>query len=413
MENLVLIADDLTGAGDAGVTFARSGLRTTLLLDNSGVDGVFAKYNALAASSESRFMRPDDAARAVADLMTRCRAAGGKYFFKKVDSVMRGNPGAETLAALETLKPLSCRAAIVCPALPAAGRVVRDGILYVNGTPIHETPLGRDPFTPVKTSDVAECFAAGSGVKTGLVGRQDLDGGVEAVRRRVLQLVEQGCVIIASDAESDADLDVLSRLLRSTLPPLLPVGSSGLARAFAGPPTRFDLLPRGRLLAVIGSLDAIAKEQADQACDQGFFTNLPVDIDAGLADPEQECARLLAAAEKTSGNVLLRGLRRPDAARIDPGEANRVAELYGNMAARLCKDGAFPAVYATGGSTAVAVAKALGIGSLTLESEILPGVVLSSCSAPGGVKQFVSKSGSFGGPDALVAVASAFSEKNQ
>lgn len=416
MHTLVVIADDFTGAGDSGVTFARSGARVALVMDENGIGDAMRKSDVVAVSSETRFMSVHDAGHAVAALARRCRDAGAGTFFKKIDSAMRGNPGAETAAMLNAL---DIPVAVVCPAMPSSGRVVIGGRLLLDGQPLHATSLGRDPFTPASDADLAESMAAGSGMKTGRLDLEDIAKGPRWLNERNEKLIADGCRIIVADAASESDLAALCALLKAGAGRLLPAGSSGLARACAGPSAKNSPAPRGRLLAVVGSLDEKALEQAGYAESQGAFSPVPVDVEAGLADPEAETARVASAVLKENGRpILLRGAKFPERDRLSHDNASRVAELYGAIAARLCRDNAFDAVFATGGSTAVAVARSLGLKTLALEGEILPGVVLSSRAfhEPGesgngpGVCQFVSKAGSFGARDTLAVIAGAFCE---
>jgi uncharacterized protein YgbK (DUF1537 family) len=410
MKNIVVIADDFTGAGDSGVHFARGGFRTALLLDSHAISQMSASHDVVAVSSESRFMRPENASEAVYDLTLRCRQAGGEFFYKKTDSALRGNVGAETAAVLRVLNR---RAALVCPALPEAGRTCVNGTLLIDGRPVHATGLGKDPFTPVKSSSVAECLADQTDLRVGFISLEVIAAGREALHGRVRKLLRAGCRLLAADAATNADLAELGALLRaaddpaSDLTPLLPVGSAGLAKALAGPERTASARPRGRLLAVVGSLSAEAWAQADFACGRNAFTALSLDVRAGLSDPDAECARLVRAGNLTGdAHVLVRGLTPPEEQALGTEEGIQVAGLYGRAVRALCRALPFETVFATGGSTAVAAAGALGLKSLALVDELMPGVVLSSCAGEDtGVRWFISKAGSFGGREALAAIA--------
>ncbi|MDR3073825.1 MAG: four-carbon acid sugar kinase family protein, partial [Deltaproteobacteria bacterium] len=111
MATAIIIADDFTGAGDSGVHFARAGKRTALLLDHAGLESELSRYEMLSLSSESRFLGPGRAAAAVRALVARCAGLGAEIIFKKVDSTLRGNLGAEIEAIL---KATGRRAALVC-----------------------------------------------------------------------------------------------------------------------------------------------------------------------------------------------------------------------------------------------------------------------------------------------------------
>ncbi len=61
--------------------------------------------------------------RQVAALVSKVRP---RIIFKKIDSLMRGNPGREILTAFDAF---GCDVAIITPSFPEMGRTVRDGNL--------------------------------------------------------------------------------------------------------------------------------------------------------------------------------------------------------------------------------------------------------------------------------------------
>ena len=73
--------------------------------------------------------------------------------FKKTDSVLRGHVAAE----LEALMRLTSKSnTLLIPQNPSKGRIVKDGIYYINGTPLDQTSFAYDPEFPAKTSKVAK-----------------------------------------------------------------------------------------------------------------------------------------------------------------------------------------------------------------------------------------------------------------
>ncbi|MDR3077938.1 MAG: four-carbon acid sugar kinase family protein, partial [Planctomycetota bacterium] len=272
MDSLAVIADDFTGAGDSGVHFAAAGLKTVLLLEHASLDASLAGGGVAVMSTESRLMPPGRAAEAVRKAVRHCRRCGIERFYKKMDSTLRGNPGAETEAALAES---GCEAALVCPAMPRTGRVVRDGRLFVHGLPLEETDAGRDPFNPVPGSRLQEIFAAQTGLPAGRLPLESCRSGAGELLKTVRRLIRSGRRLILADAENNSDLRRLGRLFRRAAggesgreeaPRLLPVGAGGLAEAMA---ERTSVRPSGlgfgRLLAIIGSLTRISREQAEYA----------------------------------------------------------------------------------------------------------------------------------------------------
>ncbi len=413
----IIIADDFTGAGDSGIHFARAGDATALLLDPAHLERDMRVFDALSLSTESRFLPPADAARVVRALAERCAGAGGTIAYKKVDSTLRGNLGAE----IEALMDVSGHAAaLVCTAMPKTGRTCVGGKLYLKGELLHMTEIGRDPFNPVSTSSVAGVLAQQTDLPSGNLTLEDVRSGQTMLRARVLDFLFAGCRVLAADAEEDGDLAVLGELLRFSLsggelPPLLPVGAGGLAEAFVNTGAalrRPASSPKGRMLAVAGSLTGVSREQVDRALSNGAFHLLALDVAKGLADPQGVCEALAEEAAAAGGrNLLLRASSSPDARSLSTQEGFRAAALFGAAAAAICRAVSCPVLYATGGSTAVGVAAALNITAVRLQDECMPGVVLSSCPDTGfGVQWFISKAGGFGGPDVLVELAQQFSE---
>lgn len=116
---LVIIADDLTGALDTAAPFAARGLRTEVVLDLDAIriahDGL---PDVLSINLASREMSAEAARSAIRRVVERLPLS--VRLFKKVDSRLKGHVAAE-------LDALSYRTALVAPAIPSFGRVVRDG----------------------------------------------------------------------------------------------------------------------------------------------------------------------------------------------------------------------------------------------------------------------------------------------
>jgi len=144
-----VVADDLSGAVE---TAAVLGLRR-ITLRSVEDDAV--------ADLDTRRLPPAEAA-------ARVRAAG-RIDFKKIDSQLRGNVAAE-LAAI-------ARPVVVAPALPVEGRVVRGGVVYVDGEP-RESPV---PLTDAETDADLDALVADADGAT-LVGSAGLAAALGRAR---------------------------------------------------------------------------------------------------------------------------------------------------------------------------------------------------------------------------------------
>lgn len=146
---IVVIADDLSGAAELAGVALRHGLKAevqTVFLPHTKADVV-------CVDAGTRGLLPEQAGAAVAEVTERAVAAKPAWIFKKCDSVLRGSVLAEARAA-------ACVAGktriLVISANPSRGRVVRDGVYFVNGVPLHETAFAQDPGHPRRTSRVVE-----------------------------------------------------------------------------------------------------------------------------------------------------------------------------------------------------------------------------------------------------------------
>jgi uncharacterized protein YgbK (DUF1537 family) len=135
---ILIIADDLTGAADCGAACAARGLETVVALDDS--DGI-PRTEVLAFDANTRGMTAEKAAAETARIV---REYPARIVYKKIDSTLRGNVAAEVAAALEAYRGLGHpeAGAVVAPAFPSMGRTTKGGRMYVRGVAIECGEIG-------------------------------------------------------------------------------------------------------------------------------------------------------------------------------------------------------------------------------------------------------------------------------
>jgi D-threonate/D-erythronate kinase len=148
-----VIADDLTGAAELGAVGRRLGLRAEILCN--GHPG--ANADLVCMDTDSRSCTPAEAAKRAAAAAKLLQSAGARWIYKKVDSVLRGNVTAEVEAVMQQL---GYNRALVLPANPSLGRIIRDGEYFVQGRPIHRTEFARDPEYPRRSAQVLRMLDA-------------------------------------------------------------------------------------------------------------------------------------------------------------------------------------------------------------------------------------------------------------
>ena len=151
MLRLLMIADDFTGALDTGVQLAAHGIPTQVVVGQADLSA--CSSTVLVVDTETRHLPAAKAAKAVEELTRSAVENGVGCIYKKTDSALRGNIGAE-LAAL--LKASGARNLPFLPAFPQIGRTTEKGVHYINGVPVNESPFGIDPFEPVRCAEVTK-----------------------------------------------------------------------------------------------------------------------------------------------------------------------------------------------------------------------------------------------------------------
>ena len=404
---VALVADDLTGALDAAAPFAGRGFRVrvhrspdTLPAPGGAADGPRAPGGArprtlahdpsgavLAVSTSSRHLAPAAARGAVEAAAHRLLAWKPRLAFKKIDSTLRGPVPDEVAAAM---KVFGRRSALVCPAFPAAGRVVRDGKVFVYGEPLGETEYAQDLRTPAPTEALEAIFT-----RIGVVHR--LYPG-ESLRGR------PGEGILIADAQTEIHLARLAALAAEHARDVLAVGSDGLA---AGLAHLFEACSRPALVAggagrivlfALGSRAGATAEQADRLL--GAHPGVAV-VEAPVGKLD---AQAVIRAAGSAGAVILRV---PASPRGDPGAVVRsFASGVRSVVERLGGSGRLAALAAAGGDTVEAILDAFDIAALDVLGEFRPGVPVSRSASPVGIDlTLVSKAGGFGAPDLFVELA--------
>ena len=293
--------------------------------------------------------------------------------FKKIDSTLRGPVPDEVAAAMQVFER---RTALVCPAFPAAGRVVRGGEVHVYGAPLRETEYVRDLRTPAPAESLEALFRR--------------IGPVEGMRPDDLPRNHPPAGIAIADAETDAHLAGLAALVADHPSEVLAVGSDGLAAGLAsllgGEKRGVDLAGEGggAVLFAVGSRAGTTARQVERLLERR--PDAPV-VDAPRG--ELDAPAVLRAAASSRAVVA----RVPSSPAGDPAA---VARAFG-AAVREVLDGLGPGrpvvLAATGGDTVEAILDALGIAVLDVLGEFRPGVPVSRAGAdrPGFI--LVSKAG--------------------
>ena len=212
-----IIADDLSGACDAGVQFSARGFSTQVRLTSDGLTEV--ESDIVVACTASRSLSQESARRKVGETCRRMQQIDVPVCYKKMDSTLLGNVGAEIDAILDnSLAGL----AVVAPAFPKMGRKLVDGELILGDG---SRPTGRHLPTLLARQSVH---------KVHHLNRGCVQHGADKLATAIRKEYQCGNDVLVIDAISDDDLATVAEASTSLYPQALLVGSAGLAAHVAG-----------------------------------------------------------------------------------------------------------------------------------------------------------------------------------
>ena len=419
MIKLAVVADDLTGANDTAVQFAKIGMKAFVLLDRT--KAMPPDTDVVVVNTDSRGVT---AAEARSQVRTACdwlRQWQAQAVIKKVDSTLRGNLGAEIEEAFHWL---ACEAAIIVPAFPRTGRITAGGYHLLRQQPVSESEVARDPKTPVTESRLAAVIQSQTTLQVAHVDLTAVMQGQAVVAAAIEQCLQRNERLITFDATTESHLTIIAQAAAATGRRVLWVGSAGLAEVL---PAALQWPGAGNAIAepataapalvIAGSMSGMTARQLAHLASIQDVQVVKVDAAAALRSKEQtlqECCRQAADGLAGGHDVVLEiADRSPQAiaAAVAAGAelgvpadhvSDAIASRLSDMAVALMeyRPGA---LVLTGGDTAVAVCQALEASGICIANEVAPGVPWGYLAGgPHDGLPVVTKAGAFGEDDIFV-----------
>lgn len=403
MTGTMIVADDLTGALDAGVRLLPADVLVETTAEAVTPELLASGPAALAVNAGTRHLDADAAASVVGSLVGMAREAGVGCVVKKTDSALRGNVGAELAAAWRA----SGRDRLhFIPALPEMGRVTVGGVHYVNGVPVEESSFGRDPFEPVTCSDVTQIL------------RRQTEAPILSVREG--EPVPEGFSgIVVYDATTAQSMDERVRELARRDELGAVAGCSGVTASLArtldlGPAvSRPSSMEEGNLLVVCGSVNQASRAQCAYAGSHGASV-MPIGAIEKCDDSWLDGADGRAFVAEAAASWAARPLTVVDGSGLEdltgfvPREADVrqvVACHIGALLVRVCERGVGGRVLVTGGDVLSSFLEQAGVQSVRPLGQHGDGIVGFEVDLAGRGLVTFSKSGGFGSRELLVEMA--------
>lgn len=407
MSRLAIIADNLIGANDAGVQFRKFGFSTRVVLNYQELPGLCAGADILAVNTNSRTLAAEAAYERVSQAGNMLLQQGFRYFYKKIDSTLRGNIAEEVRAMMDSLQiPL----AIIAPAYPAHGRLVENGYLQII------TTWGEN--RPVPICYIPSVIKAASTTPIAVLGLNEVRQGENKLVAKITQLYEAGINIIVVDAISDEDLRNIAIAINKLPIPCLSVGSAGLA---ANLPIAWKVINQEQLsvrqgtMLIAGTLNHVTAKQIDSALEYPGTALIAINSDMIYENrAEEELDRVMdeIAAVLLDGKVpivvmdiLLREPNEGDVLSVS-GQVQKhgsaVTAFLGQIAKATVERFSLRNLVIAGGGTATSICDTLGISTIELDRELLPGTpVGKACDGMCNGLYLVTKAGGFGKRNSL------------
>ena len=422
-----VIADDLTGANDTSLQFKNNGADTNILLDKNVQDVSNCSSGVWAISTETRNVDPKIAFEKVKEVTEFfVEKFNPDYFYKKIDSTIRGNIAVEVLSMLEVL---GWDSAVIMPAFPQEKRITVGGYQLLDGVPIERTEMAVDPYSPITESHLPTMLKMQLGENfehiVGVIDLKIVLDGAGPILKKLNELIKNGKKIIVVDSTSVTDLKQVVLAMQKSDYKILPVGNAAGAKVlsnewFPPAPDNVNLgvvrLPKLPKLIVSGSATHITATQIETLANNCIYSEKTKIIELGVEDiingVNDELVNKIVENLQNIKTVLVhtsnlfKNFNGFDNDKIseDLTKAEFVSLITGylaNLTARVLSK--INVILITlGGETSYKCCNTLGTNQLKLIDEVLPAIALSKCA--NSEQLVVTKSGNLGSETTIMDI---------
>lgn len=425
MIKLAVIADDLTGANDTALQFAKRNIKSSVEINFVEITDIEDK-EVIVIDTDSRDLDKELAYKKVKDICEKISKYDIKCIYKKVDSTLRGNLGIEIKAVDDIFNP---DIVIIAPAYPANQRITIGGYHLLEGKPIELTEIANAPKTPVKKSYLPAILGEQVDEKIAIVDFKLLRQKIDIVTKKISEFVKNGKRWIVFDIIEEENFITLMNAVKK-YKNILWVGSAGLAEYlpyyYRWTGEKFLSMNRrkGSILICAGSVSHITQNQVQTLLNKEKINLVKINMASLLEDKDNELmkkAQIINQLIKAQENILLATAQSDDEVEkaIEIGKKynlsrKEVSEKIANIMAELIRSinvNNLSGMILTGGDMAVHICRAIGVNSIKIISEIDSGVPLGYIESNKLEKLFiVTKAGAFGKPDVFIKSIRAIEE---
>lgn len=417
---IYVIADDLTGANDTGVQFAKKGYNTKLLIfDKQSTIMIPDNADVFVIDTETREAESKTAREVLRDILKKINMNENDIFYKKVDSTLRGNVGVEIEEIMNILKKDIC---IFSSSLPSQQRMTVRGYLIVNQKPLGLSEYSSNHLDQGENSFIPFLLKKQTDFPVGQIDLKDVAKGQKTILSKINELSQKGNKIIVIDSTNEEHLkDIFASSLKLDRPVLFS-GSAGLANHFPHINNKHEVLKikvednKGPVIAVAGSRNSIMEDQINYLKNRLNVSELKIDLEQIFSNKEKILDSYTSVClEAIKGNHDLvihtaaiyneeKLINKKLMLKYNIGFRELEIEIknfLGKLTSKIIKNSSSRNLILTGGDTALGVCKELGIYNMNILDELLPGIPLAIANYKNYNLNIVTKAGGFGKEDTL------------
>jgi len=432
MSEVIIIADDLTGANATSILLTKLGYKSAAFLGLEEYNNSANKnFSAISINTDSRGEDMDLAYERVSNVTKEIKKLKPALISKRIDSTFRGNVGAEIDAVLDQLS--TEYVAIVVAAFPSSGRISIGGYLMVNLKPLEKTDVSKDPKTPVNESYIPSLIKAQSKHDVGYISLNEVLSGMDNLRKKIEKEIREKKRIIVIDATSDDDIEIIAKALVESNINLIAVDPGPFTFSLADQyRKRKKCETEKKVMLSVGSVSKLTKRQVDMLTVGHDCLIEYVDASNLLAKDRRESEirkvteRLISKMEpfriigitssSDEGRVIdLKGISK-ELNTSEEDVAKRISTGIAEITERVIRQrkDEVGGLYTSGGDVTAAVCKQLKASGIEVKSEVLPLAVYGSLiDGPHKGLAIVTKGGLVGGEYAISKCIEYLLMKNQ
>ncbi|NVF12250.1 four-carbon acid sugar kinase family protein [Anaerococcus sp. AGMB00486] len=384
MSEVIIIADDLTGANANCALMKSIGLRAASVTGDD-IKHLDEDIDVYAFTTDSRAMTKDQAYRRVYDRVRKLKKEDVILYSKRIDSTLRGNLGSELRAFQDALETNNL--AICVPSFPDSKRIVVNDFMYVDGVPLINTDAGKDSKISAVSNFVTENFSKDYKGQIVHISIDEIEKGIENISKKIIENKNKDLIIF--DAITNKQIENIAIASVSTNIRFISVDPGPFTKEVTKVMYKKSSIST-KSLAIIGSVTNVTINQMKALYGNFDIFKIEVDplklIDIDLALNEIDRCSLLAK-EKLNDNNLIIITTTPDdvSQRLNLKEISESRDMsiddLSLMISRglakigksiVTKDKSISGIFSSGGDVTIAVTEELGSQGIEIREEIEP-----------------------------------------